>query len=100
MFVALWEFEVKPGCEERLEKVYGPRGDWRNTSVAIRDIAAHCCARMPAGLPLTSPWTHGPPNRITSNFSETKRPLTTDWMRPANLLTHRERRIGNYFSVD
>ena len=28
MFVALWEFEVKPGCEEQFEKVYGPEGDW------------------------------------------------------------------------
>lgn len=28
MFVALWEFEVKPGCEERFEKAYGPDGDW------------------------------------------------------------------------
>jgi heme-degrading monooxygenase HmoA len=28
MFVALWEFEVKPGCEERFEKVYGPEGEW------------------------------------------------------------------------
>ncbi len=28
MFVALWEFEVKPGDEERFEKAYGPVGDW------------------------------------------------------------------------
>jgi hypothetical protein len=28
MFLILWEFEVKPGCEERFEKVYGPGGDW------------------------------------------------------------------------
>ncbi len=28
MFVALWEYEVKPGEEERFEKVYGPGGDW------------------------------------------------------------------------
>jgi hypothetical protein len=28
MFVALWEYEVKPGCEERFEKAYGPEGDW------------------------------------------------------------------------
>ena len=28
MFVALWEYEVKPGREERFEKVYGPKGDW------------------------------------------------------------------------
>ena len=28
MFVVLWEFEVKPGCEDRFETVYGPDGDW------------------------------------------------------------------------
>ena len=28
MFLVLWEFEVKPGREERFEKVYGPGGDW------------------------------------------------------------------------
>ena len=28
MFVALWEFEVKPGCQERFQKAYGPGGDW------------------------------------------------------------------------
>jgi heme-degrading monooxygenase HmoA len=28
MFVILWEFEVKPGCQERFERVYGPQGDW------------------------------------------------------------------------
>jgi hypothetical protein len=28
MFVTLWEFEVKPGYEERFQKVYGPGGDW------------------------------------------------------------------------
>jgi hypothetical protein len=28
MFVALWEYEVKPGCEKRFEKAYGPYGGW------------------------------------------------------------------------
>jgi heme-degrading monooxygenase HmoA len=28
MFLALWEYEVKPGYEKRFEKVYGPDGDW------------------------------------------------------------------------
>jgi len=28
MFVALWEYEVKPGHEKRFEKAYGPDGDW------------------------------------------------------------------------
>jgi len=28
MFVILWEFEVKPGSEERFQKAYGPQGGW------------------------------------------------------------------------
>jgi len=28
LFVALWEFEVKPGCEEKFVKVYGAEGAW------------------------------------------------------------------------
>ena len=28
MFLVLWEFEVKPGYEQRFERVYGPGGDW------------------------------------------------------------------------
>jgi heme-degrading monooxygenase HmoA len=28
MFLILWEYEVKPGSENRFEKVYGRAGDW------------------------------------------------------------------------
>ena len=28
MFVALWGYEVKPGCEECFQSAYGPHGDW------------------------------------------------------------------------
>jgi len=28
MFVALWEYEVKPGCEESYQSAYGPQGPW------------------------------------------------------------------------
>lgn len=28
MFLVLWEFEVKPGSEQRFERVYGPGADW------------------------------------------------------------------------
>ncbi len=28
MFLALWEFEVKSGCEERFRSVYGAEGEW------------------------------------------------------------------------
>jgi hypothetical protein len=28
MFLVLWEFEVKPSCEQRFQEVYRPGGDW------------------------------------------------------------------------
>lgn len=28
MFVILWEYEVKPGSEERFQTAYGPNGSW------------------------------------------------------------------------
>jgi heme-degrading monooxygenase HmoA len=28
LFLALWEFEVKPGSEEKFEEVYGADGAW------------------------------------------------------------------------
>jgi heme-degrading monooxygenase HmoA len=28
MFVAIWEFFVRPGNEVEFESIYGPRGDW------------------------------------------------------------------------
>jgi hypothetical protein len=28
MFLALWEFEVKSGCEQRFQMVYGAKGEW------------------------------------------------------------------------
>jgi hypothetical protein len=28
MFLALWEYEVKPGSEKPFEKLYGPAGGW------------------------------------------------------------------------
>ncbi|HKV24780.1 MAG TPA: hypothetical protein VJN93_09345 [Candidatus Acidoferrum sp.] len=30
MFVALWEFDVKPGSVRSFANVYGPDGDWAN----------------------------------------------------------------------
>ncbi len=28
MFLILWEYDVKQGCEDQYERVYGPAGDW------------------------------------------------------------------------
>lgn len=37
MFLILWEFDVKQGCEARFESVYGTDGDW--ASLFRRDSA-------------------------------------------------------------
>jgi len=43
MFVALWEYEVKPGCEKRFEKAYGPDGDWVRL---FRNDSRYCETRL------------------------------------------------------
>jgi hypothetical protein len=43
MFVALWEYEVKPGCEERFENPYGPAGDWARL---FRSDSNYCATRL------------------------------------------------------
>ena len=40
MFLALWEFEVKQGCEEKFEKVYGADGAW--AKLFIQDSMYRC----------------------------------------------------------
>ena len=44
MFLVLWEFEVKPGNEERFERVYGAGGDWDSLFVAIRIMRERTCS--------------------------------------------------------
>ena len=41
MFLVLWEFDVKPGCDERFESVYGPSGDGKGWGAQLfrRDSA-------------------------------------------------------------
>ena len=39
MFLVLWEFEVKPSCENRFEKIYSAGGDW--DSLFRRDANHH-----------------------------------------------------------
>ena len=50
MLLALWEFEVKPGCEERFERVYGPGGDWDPCFVAIPTMSGPNCSATRIGL--------------------------------------------------
>jgi hypothetical protein len=43
MFLVLWEFEVKPGREQRFEEVYGSGGDWESL---FRTDASHAGTRL------------------------------------------------------
>ena len=45
MFLILWEFEVKPGCEQRFERVYGPGGDWDSLFRGDPNHASTCLYR-------------------------------------------------------
>jgi heme-degrading monooxygenase HmoA len=43
MFVALWEYEVKPGSEKRFEEAYGPVGGWARL---FRSDSNYCETRL------------------------------------------------------
>jgi len=100
MFLVLWEYEVKPGYEERFERVYDPGGDW------------------------DSLFRHDPNHRGTHLFRDTAEPrlyLTADYWFSRNsyeeflkthpaeyqkldaaceVLTANERHLGSYDEID
>ena len=96
MFVALWEFEVKPGCEERFEKAYGPAGDWAKL---FRNDANYRKTRL-----LRDP--KRPANYLTLDFWDSRRAYEDFLASHSNeykkldalceKLTSEERRIGWY----
>ena len=80
MFVVLWEYEVKPGCEREFEKVYGPGGDWDS-------------------------WFRSDPNHAgTYLFRDTARPrvyLTTDyWHSRKSYEEFLQARRNDYHTLD
>jgi hypothetical protein len=44
MFLVLWEFEVKPGCEKRFERVYGPGATGIPCSAAMPTMPERICS--------------------------------------------------------
>jgi heme-degrading monooxygenase HmoA len=100
MFVALWEFEVKPGCEERFETAYGPRGDWaelfrRHPGYRGTLLCRH--ASRPSTYLTMDTWTSQQDyEQFLKNQDAAYRQLDA----ACQALTRRERRIGTYFSVD
>jgi heme-degrading monooxygenase HmoA len=99
MFVVLWEFEVKPGCEEHFERVYGGNGDWatlfRRDSRYLGTSLWRDARRMNIYLTMDSWTSQGDYERFLENEKAAYHQLdacTQD-------LTARERHAGSYFSV-
>ena len=66
MFLVLWEFDVKQGCEERFESVYGPRaiGSGCSFVTMLTSELSSCAIRLDREL--TSLWTSGLPRTRTN----------------------------------
>jgi hypothetical protein len=68
MFLVLWEFEVKPGNEERFEQVYGPDAVTGIPSfAAIQTMQELDCSRTRRGPVCISLPTTGSPENPTRN---------------------------------
>ena len=96
MFVALWEYEVKPGGEERFEKGYGPDGDWvrlfRNDSHyhetrLVKDTLRH-------GVYLTMDFWES--RGVYKNFLSERRAEYEAIDKASACLTTNQRRIGGF----
>ena len=99
MFVALWEFEVKPRSKKRFQKVYGPGGDWAKL---FRSDSHYQETRLlhdpehPAIFLILDFWTS---RQAYENFRASH---ATDYERldaMGEALTRRERKIGWFESV-
>ena len=99
MFVALWEFEVKPGCEKEFEKVYGPEGDWadlfRNDANYRETRLWHDAARPAIYLTMDF-WTS---RRAYEEFMASHAAAYQRLDAAGEKLTLGERKIGGYEQV-
>jgi heme-degrading monooxygenase HmoA len=100
MFVALWEFEVKPGCEERFEKAYGPRGDWAalfRRHPGYRGTTLCRDTNRPYTYLTMDTWTSQQDYEL---FLKSNVAAYHQLDAAFELMTSRERHIGSYFLVD
>lgn len=100
MFVALWEFEVKPGCEKRFLKVYGPEGDWAKLfrkDANYQETQLLHDSEHPAIFLTLDFWIS---RQAYETFMETHAAEYQELDAAGANLTLRERKIGSYESVD
>lgn len=55
MFLILREYDVKQGCQEQFERVYGPDGDWPNCfrTIPLTNELSSCAILFPDVIYLT-----------------------------------------------
>jgi heme-degrading monooxygenase HmoA len=94
MFVALWEYEVKPGDEERFEKAYGPEGDWVRLFRSDANYRETRLLRDPfrAGIYLTLDFWES--REVYEKFLSARRAEYEAIDKASASLTINERRIG------
>jgi hypothetical protein len=100
MFVVLWEYEVKPGCEKRFERVYGPGGHWDSL---FRQDARHTGTHLfrdvtRPGVYLTADYWHS--RSAYETFLAARGDEYKSLDAACEELTASERRLGWYEQVD
>jgi len=81
MFLVLWEFEVKPECEERFERVYGTGGDWDSLFRRDSHMSGASCSATRTGLGYIWRPTIGNRASRTKNFFRLAVPSTRNSIR-------------------
>jgi heme-degrading monooxygenase HmoA len=100
MFVALWEYEVKPGCEKRFEEAYGPGGGWVRLFRSDANYRETRLLRDPlrSALYLTLDFWNS--RDAYEKFMEVRKEDSKALDAAGEKLTNTERRIGWYEMVE
>jgi heme-degrading monooxygenase HmoA len=96
MFVALWAFEVKPGCQKRFQKVYGAGGDWANLFQSDSNYQLLHDSEHPATFLTLDFWTS---RQAYENFMASHAAEYEGLDAVGEELTRCERKIGWFESV-
>ena len=100
MFLILWEFEVKPGCEQSFESAYGPGGAW--TQLFRRDPGYHSTLLLKnpsrPRIYLTLDFWHS--ESAFKSFHNANREAYQHLDRSTEDLTSRETDLGSFTQTD
>jgi heme-degrading monooxygenase HmoA len=100
MFLVLWEYEVKPGYEERFERVYGPGGDWDSLFRSHANHAGTQLFRNISGPRLYLTTDYWRSRQAYEEFLQAHRNEYKSLDAATEELTTSERHIGSYEQID